>query len=83
MTFWQLVQMMLLGAAVQVATRFLLLHAALGISQPQAFAVGMWFMLLSWWIFLRKVPTNKNIHFGVYAGLSLVVVTCATCGYCL
>lgn len=83
MSFWQLIQMLLLGAAVHIAARFIVLHAVGG-SFRQAFAVGMWFMLLSWWIFLRNVPSNRNIHFGVYAGLSLIVVSCATwIGYCL
>ena len=66
--------MLLVGAVVESLTYWFLRHYY---SDGTSRGVAIWFMLISFWIFLRKHPNNSRIHFGVYVALSLVVATCA------
>lgn len=66
--------MLLVGAGVEILIYWIFRH---WYSEPQSRAVAMWLMLLSWWFFLRKVPSSKNVHVGFYVAAALVVSTCA------
>jgi len=76
MKWYMLIPMFVVGAVVNVLT-FRAVRYFVGGSVPHAQALAIWLMLLSFWIFLRKVPANKNIHFGFYVAASLVVSVCA------
>jgi len=77
MRWLQVLLMILVGAVVEVIAFRILRHSPLRLTEPASQAIAMWAMLCSWWIFLRKLPINKNVHVGFYIAASLVVATCA------
>ena len=74
MTRTDLVLMLLVGAVVEVLSFWILRH---WFSEPQSRGVALWLMSISWWYFLRKVPSNKKVHVGFYVAAAFVVSTCA------
>lgn len=70
MSIQKLVQMLLSGALAAILAHSML---RLVLSETQSFALGMWAMLLVFWLFVRDIPQNRNIHFGIYAALALLV----------
>ena len=74
MTKINLVLMLLIGGVVEILTFWILRHRY---SEPTSRGVAIWLMLISWWYFLRKVPSNNRIHVGLYVAAALVVSSCA------